>query len=222
MATLYVGNHNYSSWSLRPWLALRWAGIPFEEKLVSLAQPGYGEGKISEILAISPNGRVPALQVDGQVIWDSLAIMEWAAEQYPEAHLWPQDWRVRALARSAVCEMHSGFTDLRNHLPMNIQRRCQVASWSPGTQRDIDRILAVWRQLRDGNSQSGPWLCGRRGLVDAFFAPVMTRFRTYGVELPADLLPPAQALFNDEDFQEWEARPITDRFEFTDGLYSKQ
>ncbi len=219
MARLYVGNHNYSSWSLRPWLCLRWAGIPFEEQLVSLAQPGYGEGRIAEILAISPNGKVPALHVDGQVIWDSLAIMEWAAEQYPDAHLWPQDWRRRALARSAVCEMHSGFADLRNNLPMNIQRRCKVSSWPQGTQRDINRIFELWRQLRTGNEDAGPWLCGRRGLVDAFYAPVMTRFRTYGVELPMDLRKPAQALFEDADFREWEARPVTDRIEQTDALY---
>jgi len=219
MATLYVGNHNYSSWSLRPWLCLRWAGIEFEEQLVSLAQPGYGHGSIAAVLAVSPTGKVPALHVDGQVIWDSLAIMEWAAETRPQAKLWPEDWRSRALARSAVCEMHSGFAAMRNDLSMNIRRRCQVKDWPAATQRDIDRVIALWLQLRDGHSDAGPWLCGTRGLVDAFYAPVMTRFRTYGVALPAALQATAQALFDDDDFRAWESQPVTDGFPFVDELY---
>lgn len=219
MARLYVGNHNYSSWSLRPWLCLRWAGIEFEEQLVSLAQPGYGSGSIAEVLAISPNGKVPALHVDGQVIWDSLAIMEWAAEFRPQAKLWPEDWRTRSLARSAVCEMHSGFSALRNDLPMNIRRRCRPGVWSPATQKDINRVIELWLQLRAGNSDSGPWLCGTRGLVDAFYAPVMTRFRSYCVALPAALQGTAQALFDDHDFREWESRPMTDVLSSTDDIY---
>jgi len=216
---LYVGNHNYSSWSMRPWLCLRWAGIDFEEVLISLARPGYGSGSIAEVAAVSPNGRVPALHVDGHIIWDSLAIAEWAAEFQPGARLWPADWRSRALARSAVCEMHSGFAALRNDLPMNIARRCKVNDWPEATRRDIDRVLALWLSLRDGNASRGPWLCGERGIVDAFYAPVMTRFRTYGVQLPAALAGVAEALFADADFREWEGRPITDGFSVTDDLY---
>jgi glutathione S-transferase len=216
---LYVGNHNYSSWSLRPWLCLKWAGIEFEEIQISLAQKGYEKEGIKEIIAVSPNRRVPALHVDGHVIWDSLAISEWAAEVRPEANLWPQDWAQRSLARSAVCEMHSGFGDLRNDLPTNINRRCRVQQWSEATQRDINRLMELCRQLRAGNSDPGPWLCGKRGLVDAFFAPVMTRFRTYGVGFPAELESTAEALFSDQDFLEWEARPITDNFDFIDSLY---
>jgi glutathione S-transferase len=216
---LYLGNHNYSSWSLRPWLCLRWAGIKFDEQQISLAQTGYGKEGIAEVAAVSPNRRVPALHVAGHVIWDSLAIMEWAAETYPGAGLWPDDWRSRALARSAVCEMHSGFVSLRNDLPMNINRRCKVSRWSEATQRDIDRIIELWRHLRSGNQQKGPWLCGERGLVDAFYAPVATRFRSYGVELPEELRCFSSALFQDADFREWEARPVTDRFPFIDELY---
>ena len=216
---LYIGNHNYSSWSLRPWLCLRWAGIEFEETQISLAQKGYGKGEIKEIVAMSPNGRVPALHVDGHVIWDSLAICEWVAEVRPEVNLWPRDWAQRSLARSATCEMHSGFGDLRNDLPMNINRRCRVQQWPEATQRDINRLMELLRQLRAGNDDLGPWLCGKRGLVDAFFAPVMSRFRTYGVSFPAELESVAETLFSDKDFLEWEARAVTDSFDFIDNLY---
>lgn len=217
--TLYIGNCNYSSWSLRPWLCLRWAGIEFDETQISLAQDGYGEEGIAEIVAISPNRRVPALHVDGHVIWDSLAIMEWAAEAHPHARLWPMEWRQRALVRSSVCEMHSGFADLRNDLSMNINRRSQVKQWSEATQRDIDRIFDIWVQLRSGNEARGPWLSGERGLVDAFYAPVLARFRSYGVCIPTELGCMAEAVFSDPDFLEWEARPVTDRFPFIDDLH---
>lgn len=217
--TLYLGNHNYSSWSLRPWLCLRWAGIEFEEVQISLAQQGYAAEGIAEVAAVSPNRKVPALHVNGAVIWDSLAIMEWAAEAFPEARLWPGHWQTRALARSAVCEMHSGFSALRNDLPMNINRRCTVPGWPTATQRDIDRIIELWLHLRAGNEETGPWLCGKRGLVDAFFAPVQTRFRSYGVTLPGELECTATALLTDRDFLAWEARPVTDRFPFIDNLY---
>jgi glutathione S-transferase len=216
---LYIGNCNYSSWSLRPWLCLRWAGIEFDETQISLAQAGYGKEGIAEVAAVSPNRRVPAVHVEGHVIWDSLAIIEWAAEARPDANLWPKDWRKRALARSAVCEMHSGFPDLRNDLPTNINRRCQVQSWSEATQRDINRIIEIWTQLRYGNEGLGPWLCGERGIVDAFFAPVMTRFRTYGVKIPAEHQCTVESVFSDPDFLQWEARPVTDGFAFIDDLY---
>src|SRR5262245_51316301 len=119
MNTLYIGNKNYSTWSLRGWLVLRWSGIPFDERLLQLGADGYGQGKIAEVLAVSPSGRVPALHTDddGLTIWDSLAISEWAAEHTPA--LWPATPRARALARSAACEMHSGFGALRRDLSMN-------------------------------------------------------------------------------------------------------
>ncbi len=216
---LFIGNHNYSSWSLRPWLGLRWVGIAFDEVLISLAQPGYAAEGIEEVAAVSPNRKVPALHVDGQVIWDSLAILEWAAEHSPDAGLWPENWRTRALARSAVCEMHSGFAALRNDLPMNIRRRCRPGKWPDATQRDIDRVISLWLHLRESSHDQGPWLCGSRGVVDAYFAPVMCRFRSYGVELPDTLAGVVQALFQDADFLEWEARPLTDSFPLIDDLY---
>ena len=215
---LFLGNRNYSSWSLRPWLCLRWAGIPFEEKLLSLAQEGYGKGEIKEVLAVSPNGRVPALHVDNTVIWDSLAIAEWAAEQAPS--LWPADPNDRAQARSATCEMHSGFFDLRDELPMNIGRRCQASGLREGTQRDIRRVLALWNELCEKHAAAGPWLFGQRSIADAFYAPVATRFRTYGIEISGPAARFADALFNDADFKTWESAPIDERFEFIDQVFS--
>ena len=156
------------------------------------------------------------------MIWDSLSIIEWAAETAPQGVVWPSDWRDRALARSAVCEMHSGFPHLRNDLSMNINRRTIISEWPQETQRDIDRLIELWRQLRQGRDNEGPWLMGQRNAVDAFYAPVMTRFRSYGVELPTDLSCAANALFSDPDFLEWEARPVTDRFAFVDDLYQTQ
>lgn len=215
---LFLGNKNYSSWSLRPWLCLRWAGIAFEERLISLRQEGYGRGEIAEVLEVSPAGKVPALHVGMTRIWDSLAIAEWAAEQVPG--LWPEDAEVRAEARSVVCEMHSGFPDLRDQLPMNIERRCKARDLRPGTQRDIQRVLALWRTLRLKYVDDGPWLFGRRSIADAFYAPVATRFRTYGIAVPDEASGYCAALFEDSDFLEWEAQPIPERFDFIDDVYA--
>lgn len=166
---LFVGNKNYSSWSLRAWLCLKWAGIPFEEHLIRLDQPGYGEAKIAEVLSVSPNGRVPAVHHKGLIIWDSLAIAEWAAEQCPTEKLWPDDASLRAQARSVSCEMHSGFAALRRDLSMNILRRSQPPEWPKDTQDDIHRVAQIWSYFRHLNAGKGPYLFGKRCLVDAFF-----------------------------------------------------
>lgn len=215
---LFLGNWNYSSWSLRPWLCLRWGGIDFDDQLISLAQEGYGRGEIQDVLAISPTGRVPALHHDNLQIWDSLAIAEWAAEQAPS--LWPADTKIRAHARSVVCEMHSGFPDLRDQLPMNINHRCSASKLRDGTRRDIKRVLSLWHELREQYAYAGPWLLGERSIADAFYAPVATRFRTYGIEVSGPALAYTRALFSDADFLEWEAAPVTDSFDFIDNLYS--
>lgn len=215
---LYIGNPNYSSWSLRPWLCLRWAGITFEERLLSLKQEGYGRGEIAEVLSVSPAGKVPALHDGDTRIWDSLAIAEWAAEQAPG--LWPENAADRAVARSATCEMHSGFPDLRDQLPMNIERRCRSRDLREGTQRDIRRVLALWEELRANYHEQGPWLFGTRTIADAFYAPVATRFRTYAIDIGPGAEAFTQALFSDPDFLEWEAKPITDRFPFIDDVFS--
>ncbi len=216
--TLFLGNKNYSSWSLRPWLCLRWAGIAFEETVISLAQEGYGKGEIKDVLAVSPNGRVPALHVGDTVIWDSLAIAEWAAEREPS--LWPADLLVRAQARSATCEMHSGFMDLRDQLPMNVQRRCNASGLREGTQRDIKRVLALWDKLCEAHASEDPWLFGQRSIADAFYAPVATRFRTYGIDVTGPGASYTDTIFSDDAFLEWESTPIDERFDFIDQAFA--
>ncbi|MFK7957129.1 MAG: glutathione S-transferase [Lysobacterales bacterium] len=216
--TLFIGAKNYSSWSMRPWLCLRWANIAVKEAHISLQQEGYGQGQIREILAVSPNGRVPALHAGDTTIWDSLAIAEWAAEQQPS--LWPEDPMARAHARSATCEMHSGFPHLRDELPMNIDRRCKAGTLSDGAQRDVRRVLNLWSELRQQYSDQGPWLFGQRSIADAFYAPIVCRFRTYGIEVPEPAKQYYEALLADSDFKDWAGAPIDERFENIDSLYT--
>jgi len=203
-AVLFVGNKNYSSWSLRPWLALTWAAIDFEERVIPLGGEGYGQRRIAEVLEVSLSGCVPVLHVDGVRIWDSLAICEWAAEQRPDAGLWPAERHARAVCRSVVCEMHSGFSSLRNEMPMNIRRRAKKAHVSGNTRADIDRIQEIWTALRGQYAAAGPFLFGERTLADAFFAPVCTRFRTYGVELAPIAANYVETVLADPAFQVWE------------------
>jgi glutathione S-transferase len=201
---LYIGNKNYSSWSLRPWLVLRWAKIPFEERLIRLDQPGYGRQGIEEVLEVSPNGRVPCLHADDSVIWDSLAIAEWAAESRPAAALWPADKKKRSEARSATAEMHAGFANVRNDLPMNIRGRVKPQDWRPETRAEIVRLDALWKNLRERHAGDGPFLFGARTIADAFYAPVATRMRTYAVALSAPSQAWCEAIFADPDFRDWE------------------
>ncbi|MCK7592852.1 glutathione S-transferase family protein [Pseudomarimonas salicorniae] len=177
---LVIGNKNYSSWSLRPWLLLKAFGVPFEERRLALGSEEFRR----EIARFSPSGRVPVLHHQGRVIWDSLAIVEYANEVFLDGRGWPTDLDARALARSASAEMHSGFTDLRTQLPMNCGRdpSTGVYRWDANAQRDIDRVQQLWRELR-GRAGSGEFLCGAFGIVDAMFAPVAVRFRGYGVAL---------------------------------------
>jgi glutathione S-transferase len=204
-AELLIGNRNYSSWSLRPWLALRWAGIDFQDRLVDLDQPGYGESKIAEILAVTPTGKVPALRLGALVIWDSLAIAEWAGENTRGAPLLPSDSGLRAQVRSVLCEMHAGFAAVRRDLSMNIRRRCQAYDLPVDTLADIARLDQLFSTARRKHADDGDFLFGQRTLADAFFTPVATRFRTYGISVS----PLAQAycaqLLADADFQAWEA-----------------
>lgn len=205
---LLIGPKNYSSWSLRPWLCLKWAGIPFEERMIDLAQSGYGKQGIAEILDVSRSGRVPILRGDDFVVWDSLAIAEWAAENVREAKLWPEQTQVRAEARSATAEMHSGFSDLRRDLPMNIARRCPAQSWAAGTAAQIERIEEIWTSCRQKYGSRGPWLFGARSVADAFYAPVATRFRTYGVDLGPVAQEYRDTVLGDADFKLWEAGAV--------------
>jgi len=175
--TLVIANRNYSSWSLRAWLALEATGQPFDEVMIPLGRPETTE----EILRWSPTGRVPALR-DGEIsLWDSLAICEHLAELFPEARLWPAEPRARAVARSVVAEMHSGFIALRKHMPMNLRASYPDAKREPGVAEDIDRITTIWQQCRRDFGGGGELLFGGFTIADAFFAPVVSRFTTYGV-----------------------------------------
>ena len=177
---LIIGDKAWSSWSLRPWLALKRTGAPFTETLIALRQPDTAE-KLRA--AGSPSGKAPVL-IDGDlVVWDSLAICEHLAERFPSASLWPQDGRLRSLARAAACEMHAGFAALRTEMSMDIKARHDVTP-SDACAADITRIAALWRDLRR-QADAGPWLLGSWSIADAFYAPVCSRLRTYGVDLAA-------------------------------------
>ena len=176
MHTIWLGNRNYSSWSLRGWLAVKLAGAPFQERMAALR----GEGDPDPAnLAFSPTGRVPVLRDGDVVVWDSLAIGEYLAERHPG--LWPADRAARAWARSVCAEMHSGFRDLRNDMTMCVKERVDVRPWSPGLAADVARVEAIWNEGRRRFGAAGSFLCGGFGLVDAFYAPVAFRFQTYGV-----------------------------------------
>ena len=181
--TLVVASKNYSSWSLRPYLALAHTGQPFREVVVPLDAADL----TSSIAKYSPSGRLPVLLHGELAVWDSLAICEYLAEQFPEARLWPEDAAARATARSVAAEMHAGFTALRTHLPMNLRaRKPGVGREQPGVAQDISRITALWKECRARFGRGGPFLFGAFSVADAFYAPVVTRFVTYGVELDAE------------------------------------
>ena len=167
--TLVIGNKNYSSWSLRAWLALRQAGIPFRERLIRLSHEGWD----AAIAALSPSRRVPVLLHGERTVWESLAILEYAYELVPEAGLWPADRGVRAQARAVACEMHAGFSALRTHMPMNLRRTdLKGKGRGPGVADDIARICAIWRDCRARYGAGGDFLFGAFGAADAMFAPV--------------------------------------------------
>jgi glutathione S-transferase len=175
---LVIGNKNYSSWSMRPWLALRANNIPFEEIFIPLYT---GIADKQRILDVSRSGKVPAL-IDGDVtVWDSLAIIEYIAERFPEKLLWPEHPAHRAHARSVSAEMHSGFAALRNECGMNLHRPIRAIELSAEARANIARIEEIWGDCRDRYGQSGPFLFGAFGAADAMFAPVVHRFRTYAV-----------------------------------------
>jgi glutathione S-transferase len=176
---LTIGSKRWSSWSLRPWIALKQAGIPFEERLIPLRQPDTK----ARILESSPSGKVPLL-IDGDIqVWDSLAILDYIAVRFPDAGLWPRDLGPLALARSISAEMHSGFAPLRRELPMDIASRLPLPDLSDEAMADIARIQAIWRDARARFGGIGPFLFGAFTNADAMFAPVASRFQTYGVAL---------------------------------------
>lgn len=177
--TLYIGTKAFSSWSLRPWLAMKQAGIAFDEVVIALRQPATK----SSIGKVSPSGKVPCL-VDGPLqVWDSLAICEYIADCHPEAGLWPADRAARAFGRAISAEMHAGFASLRQSLPMDFSSTLQAPEIGPELEADIVRIVAIWSEARRRFGGGGPFLLGRFTIADAMYAPVCSRFTTYRIDL---------------------------------------
>jgi glutathione S-transferase len=197
MLKLLVGNKNYSSWSLRPWILLRQFNIPFEEQWVSLADPDFAQlvGKYSPAL------RVPVLVDDGFAVWDSIAICEYVAERHPEMAIWPRDRRDRAHARSVSAEMHAGFNAFRAHWPMNVRASLPGHPPDAAVKVDFERICAIWTTALERSR--GPFLFGEFSAADAMYAPVASRFVTYHVPLPGPLLAYRDRILATDAMQEW-------------------
>ena len=204
--TLLIGNKNYSSWSLRAWLALEQTGIAFDEVRIALFKPGYQE----RIAQYSAAGKVPVL-IDGDIhVWESLAILEYLAEKYPDKQLWPADARERAYARSISNEMHAGFTNLRSRMPMNIRGSHPGKGRTPEVLADIARIAAIWSDCRQRHAAHGPFLFGQFCNADAMYAPVAMRFITYAVELPAPARDYVDALGATPAIKKWRAAALAE------------
>jgi glutathione S-transferase len=179
--TLYIGNKNYSSWSLRPWLVFRHFDLPFEEKLIPLFDENWG----AAIVKVSPSRKVPCL-VDGDLtVWETLAIIEYAADRHPDKAIWPAELEARAVARAAAAEMHAGFAGLRAAMPMNIRKSLPGRGHTAEVMKDITRVQALWTMCRERFGQGGDFLFGAFSAADAMYAPVASRFVTYDVELAA-------------------------------------
>ena len=203
MYILYVGNKNYSSWSLRGWLATKLSGAPFKEVMVALSSSGTPNPANR---AFSPTMRVPCLHDGTTVVWDSLAISEYLAERH--TGMWPKDAVGRAWARSICAEMHSGFSALRNEMPMCIRERVDIRPWSPALERDIARVTEIWNESRRRFSSGRPYLCGEFSVADVFYAPVAYRFRTYAVDPGGDAGRYLNALLGHPLLKEWEGAAL--------------
>jgi glutathione S-transferase len=187
MLKLFIGNKNYSSWSMRPWVLLKQAGIPFEEVFVRFDSFNANSEFKKALAGVTPTAKVPVLQDGPLVVWDTLAIAEYVAEQYPDKQLWPADRAARARARSICAEMHSGFTALRGNCPMNIEARLADTGaliWrdKPAVRADVQRLVEMWTSLLQ--EHGGPLLFGQFSVADAYFAPVCMRLKTYGLPVP--------------------------------------
>jgi glutathione S-transferase len=199
--TLVIGNKNYSSWSFRPWIALRTAGIPFEEVVIPLYEPGSKE----RILSFSPAGKVPVL-IDGDVrVWESLAIIDELAERFPQAQLWPKESAARAHARAIAAEMHAGFAPLRRHCPMNMWRPVKARELPPDVAADVRRIEAIFTECRERFGRGGAFLFGAFGAADAMYAPVVSRLHTYDIAVGPVVEAYKQAMMALPAWTEWRA-----------------
>ncbi|MBE0593134.1 MAG: glutathione S-transferase [Gemmatimonadales bacterium] len=215
---LYIGNRNYSSWSMRPWVLMRQAGIDFDEEMVRFDSFASDSAFKRRLVGLSPTGKVPVLQtvIDGnrQIIWDTLAIAEYLAERFPALHLWPTQPASRARARSVTAEMHSGFAALRSHFPMNIEASLpqigqRVLAEQRAVRADVARITQLWNDCLAASG--GPFLFGGFGIADAFFAPVVMRFRTYGVPLDAACVGYARRVTEASGVAEWIAGALAEK-----------
>ncbi len=199
MLTLVIGNKNYSSWSLRAWLLLRQAGIAFEEIRLPLDTPEFS----ARIGSYSPTGRVPVLLTELGPVWDTLAIAEYLAESFPDRQLWPADRKLRATARSLSAEMHSGFPLIRSLLPMNCRALDRRVKVNDSLQMEIDRVTGLWRDCLVADGGIEPWLFGAFSIADAMYAPVVSRFVTYGIRLESQAGEYVSAVMDSRGMREW-------------------
>ena len=198
--TIYLGNKNYASWSLRAWLVLKHTTVAFDEVVIPLYQPGSRE----TVLKYSPSGKVPVLRHGATTVWESLAICDYLAESFPNFDLWPKDPAARATARAVSAEMHAGFGALREHFPMNVRSSVPDRGFTPEAQADINRLMAIWRDCRSRfGAGHGDFLFGNFTIADAMFAPVVTRFRTYKIELERDAATYCDTIMAMPAMQEW-------------------
>jgi glutathione S-transferase len=203
---LIIGNKNYSSWSMRPWIAMKVANIPFEETVISLNDPNFKQ----VVGPVSGTGKVPVL-IDGEVrVWESLAILEYLAEKYPAAGLWPAESRVRAVARAISNEMHAGFLPLRRQMPMNMWRPVIKRELTPEVAANVQRIESIWSECREryGKKEGGPFLFGGFGATDAMYAPVVARLNTYNVDVTPTTKAYMDAVMQLQAWREWHAAAL--------------
>ena len=202
MLKLIIGNKAYSSWSLRGWLACKLSGLPFEEVVVPLYDQEWEKRREGDEFAPS-SGKVPILWDGDAVVWDSLAIMEYCADKVGRERFWPKDEAARAMARAMVAEMHSGYLSLRREMPMNVRRRVELPGIADQTKHDIVRVLTLWAEARARHGSAGPYLFGTFGAADIFYAPVVTRFVTYGIGVPGFAQAYMEALLEHDWMREW-------------------
>jgi len=209
---LYIGNKVYSSWSLRPWLAMRAFGVPFEETLIPFTDPAFKE----KAQALSGAGLVPVLKDGAVTVWESLAIIEYVADRFPEKQVWPEDPAARAHARAMSAEMHAGFSGLRAHCPMNLGKRYAARDRGPEVDRDVARVEYLVNEAREkfGEPAGGSFLYGAFSAADAMYAPLMTRLDTYGIALSDTVRTYVDAVLATEAFQAWLSAALKETWVF--------
>jgi glutathione S-transferase len=209
---LIIGNKNYSSWSLRPFMALAAAGIDFDEKLIPFGQPVGNPEFARKMRRYSKAGLVPVLQHNGLTIWDTLAIVEYIAETWPEKNLWPKNKAARALARSMCAEMHSGFRALRSACPMNLRRPAKPVPMNDAILKDVARIESIWAEARKLYGKGGPFLFGKFSNADAMFAPVVTRLETFAIPVSKTTQTYMDAVIKTAAFQNWKTAALKEKW----------